>query len=67
MCHIAEMTEVELRELRQNVDELMCRAQAGERITITMAGRPAAVLGPASPRAWRHWDDLAAIFNPTVR
>jgi hypothetical protein len=31
-------------------------------VTITVAGRPAAVLGPVSPRAWRRWDDLADIF-----
>jgi antitoxin (DNA-binding transcriptional repressor) of toxin-antitoxin stability system len=39
------------------------RAEAGERVIITVAGRPAAVLGPVSPRAWRGWDDLADIFT----
>ena len=56
------MNEVGLREMRQNASELVRRAQAGERVTITVAGRPAAVLGPVSPRAWRQWDDLADIF-----
>jgi antitoxin (DNA-binding transcriptional repressor) of toxin-antitoxin stability system len=32
-------------------------------VTITVAGRPAAVLGPVSPRAWRQWDDLAEVFD----
>jgi prevent-host-death family protein len=49
--------------MRQNASELVRRAQAGEHMTITVAGRPAAVLGPVSPRAWRRWDDLADIFT----
>jgi prevent-host-death family protein len=49
--------------MRQNASDLVRRAQAGERVTITVSGRPAAVLGPVSPRAWQRWDDLASIFN----
>lgn len=49
--------------MRQNASELVRRAQAGERVTITVAGRPAAVLGPVSSRTWRRWDDLAAVFD----
>ncbi|WP_348774018.1 type II toxin-antitoxin system prevent-host-death family antitoxin [Micromonospora sp. WMMD714] len=36
---------------------------AGERLTITFAGRPAAVLGQVSPRSWREWDDLTGVFG----
>jgi prevent-host-death family protein len=54
--------EAGLRELRQNASELVRRAESGERVTITVAGRPAAVLGPVSPRAWRRWEDLAEVF-----
>jgi prevent-host-death family protein len=57
------MSEVGLREMRQNASDLVRRAQAGERVTITVAGRPAAVLGPVSPRVWRRWDDLAGMFD----
>jgi prevent-host-death family protein len=57
------MSEVGLREMRQNASELVRRAQSGELVTITVAGRPAAVLGPVSPRTWRRWDDLADIFT----
>jgi len=60
------MGEVGLRELRQNASELVRRAQAGEQVTITVAGRQAAVLGPVSPRTWRHWSDLADIFGEPV-
>jgi prevent-host-death family protein len=49
--------------MRQNASDLVRRAQLGERVTITVAGRPAAVLGPVSPRAWRQWNDLAEIFD----
>ncbi|AEH11427.1 MULTISPECIES: type II toxin-antitoxin system Phd/YefM family antitoxin [Protofrankia] len=57
------MSEIGLREVRQNASELVRRAQAGERLTITVSGRPAAVLGPVTPRAWRRWDDLADVFT----
>jgi prevent-host-death family protein len=48
--------------MRQNASELVRRAQAGEHVTITVAGRPAATLGPVGSQAWRHWDDIAGIF-----
>lgn len=57
------MYEVGLREMRQNASDLVRRAQAGEHVTITVAGRAAAVLGPVSPRTWRQWDDLADVFD----
>jgi prevent-host-death family protein len=56
------MAEVGLREMRQNASELVRRAQAGEQVTITVAGRPAAMLGPIGSRAWRRWEDIADIF-----
>lgn len=56
------MAEVGLREMRQSASELVRRAQAGEHVTITVAGRPAAMLGPVGSRAWRRWDDIADIF-----
>ena len=60
------MDEVGLREMRQNASELVRRAEAGEQLTITVAGRPAAVLGPISPRVWRRWGDLEPLFaGPT--
>jgi prevent-host-death family protein len=57
------VNEVGLREMRQNAPDLVRRAQAGEHVTITVAGRPAAVLGPISSRTWRRWDELAAVFD----
>ena len=57
------MIEVGLREMRQNASELVRRAESGERLTVTVSGRPAAILGPLTPASWREWDDIAAIFR----
>jgi len=36
------------RELRNNVSEVLRRAEAGERIVVTVDGRPVAELGPVA-------------------
>ncbi|HST84133.1 MAG TPA: type II toxin-antitoxin system prevent-host-death family antitoxin [Kineosporiaceae bacterium] len=59
------MEEIGLRELRQNASDLVRRAQAGEQITITVSGRPAAAIGPIGTRAWRSWNDIAELFTAT--
>lgn len=63
MCYRDAVDEVGLREMRQNASELVRRAEAGEHLTITVSGRPAAVLGPVNPRAWRTWTDLETLFT----
>lgn len=57
------MTEIGLRELRQNASELVRRAQAGERMTITVSGRPAASLGPVETANWVSWETVATVFS----
>lgn len=52
--------------MRQNASDLVRRAESGERVTITVAGRPAAVLGPVGPQAWRRWDEVAGLFRVPV-
>jgi len=42
------MTTIPQRELRNNVSDILRRAEQGERFTITVAGRPVAELGPAA-------------------
>lgn len=55
-----------LRELRQGASELVRRAEAGERVTVTVSGRPAAELGPIAPRRWRRWEEIAGLFRTPV-
>jgi toxin FitB len=62
MCHSCGVDVVGLRELRENASELVRRVEEGEEITITVAGRPGARLVPATPRAWRRWDDVSELF-----
>ncbi len=44
------MAEVASRELRNNTRALLARIEAGESVTITVDGRPVAVLEPISRR-----------------
>lgn len=62
MCYPGHVQTVGLRELRQNASELVRRAEQGEEITITVAGRPGARLVPAASRSWRRWADVAELF-----
>lgn len=58
------MTTVGLRELRQDASELIRRVEAGEEITVTVAGRPAARLVAAgTPNYWHRWDQVADLFE----
>jgi prevent-host-death family protein len=50
-------------DLRDNIAEVLRRAEAGEEFTITMAGRPVAQLGPAWRRQWVSGSDLAKVWN----
>lgn len=57
------MSVVGLRELRQQASELLRRVEAGEEVTITVAGRPSARLVALAPGAWRRWDEIADLFT----
>jgi prevent-host-death family protein len=46
------MAIIPQKELRNNVGEVLRRAEAGEEFTVTVSGRPVARLGPAQPRQW---------------
>ena len=56
------MLTVGLRELRQNASELVRRAEAGEEVEITVAGRPSVRLVAIRPRAWRTYAEIADLF-----
>ena len=57
------MRTVGLRELRQQASELVRWVENGERVTITVSGRPAAVLSPPARSAWRTFDEVAELFD----
>jgi prevent-host-death family protein len=46
------MATIPQKDLRNNVAEVLRRAEAGEELTITVSGRPVAELGPARTRQW---------------
>jgi len=56
------MATIPQRELRNNVSEVLRRAEAGERIVVTVDGRPVAELGPvAGSRAAATMRTLSAL------
>jgi prevent-host-death family protein len=56
------MAEVASRELRNSTRSLLERVEAGERLTITVGGRPVAVLGPVGRRArWMSKGEFTAL------
>jgi prevent-host-death family protein len=57
------VTTIPQKELRNNVADVLRRAEAGEEFTITVAGRPVAQLGPHVRRRWVAGDALAAVFR----
>ncbi len=57
------MVTIPQKELRNNVGEVLRRAEAGEEFTITVAGRPVARLGPARPRQWVDGPALKRVWN----
>ena len=55
------MTTIPQKELRNNVGDVLRRAERGQEFTITVSGRPVARLGPVRARTWvaaSHLSDL---------
>jgi prevent-host-death family protein len=60
------MTTIPQKELRNNIGEVLRRAEAGEELTITVSGRPVAVLGPIpkpEPSPWVKSEDLVDLWK----
>jgi prevent-host-death family protein len=57
------MATIPQKELRNQVGEVLRRAEGGEELTITVAGRPVAVLGPARGNQWVRSDRLADLWR----
>lgn len=64
------MATIPQKELRNHVGEVLRRAEAGERFTITVSGRPVAELGPVRARRWVSSIQLADLWatppDPTL-
>jgi prevent-host-death family protein len=57
------MDTIGLRELRQDASELIRRVESGEQIDITVSGRLAARLVPATPKQWQRWGAIAELLS----
>jgi prevent-host-death family protein len=57
------MATIPQKELRNNIGEVLRRAEAGEEITITVAGREVARLGPTNRREWVAGPALEAVWR----
>ena len=58
---------VGIRELRNDVAAIVRRAAAGERVVVTVDGRPVAQLGPLEPAGAPTLDDLIASGHVVAR
>lgn len=57
------MDVIQQKELRNHVGEVLRRVEAGESLTITVAGRPVAELSPAGRRRWVSGPALAQLWR----
>ena len=51
-CYISPMKAISQHELRNHNGEILRQAETGQQFTITVDGRPVAVLGPYPKRQW---------------
>jgi prevent-host-death family protein len=56
------MVTIPQKELRNNVSEVLRRAEAGEEFIVTVAGRSVAKLGPAGKAPWVGGDRLGRVW-----
>ncbi len=64
MCYARRVADVASRQLRNETRAVLERVDAGERVTITVDGRPVAELVPISSRdRWMGRDDFVALLR----
>jgi prevent-host-death family protein len=57
------MDSIPQKELRNQVGEVLRRVEAGESLTVTVAGRPVAELHPARRRRWVSGAALGVVWH----
>ncbi|MGH3274664.1 MAG: type II toxin-antitoxin system Phd/YefM family antitoxin [Streptosporangiaceae bacterium] len=57
------MATIPQKESRDHVGEVLRRVEAGETLTVTVAGRPVADLHPARRRRWVSGSALARVWR----
>lgn len=57
------MKTIPQRELRNRSGEILRAVEAGEHFTITVDGRPVAILGPLSKRRWVPRTEIERILS----
>lgn len=57
------MDSIPQKQLRNQVGEVLRRVEAGETLTVTVAGRPVAELHPAPRRRWVSGPALADVWH----
>jgi prevent-host-death family protein len=63
MCYDGLMKAIAQRELRNRSGEILRQAEKGEQFTITVDGRPVALLGPVGRRVWVPRSELVKILG----
>ena len=61
-CYSRSMSTVASRELRNDTAGVLRRVQAGEEVTVTVNGRPVAVIAAVRPRR-RRWVSKAELIK----
>lgn len=57
------MATIPQKELRNQVGEILRRAEGGEEIVVTVSGRPVAQLGPVRTRQWVPASQLGDLWS----
>lgn len=60
------MPTIPQKQLRNEIGEILRRAEAGEEFTITVSGRPVARLSPLGPRQWVPSEQLQELWKLPV-
>lgn len=60
------MDSIPQKELRNQVGAVLRRVEAGEMLTVTVAGRPVAELSPAARRRWVRGNALADVWRSSA-